>query len=568
MRYYGCRFNDNLDGTFTIVKRPAPLPLEQLRIDFGNNPPAVISRGPDHTEPLAEPQMSQNYINRKLREHRRGQSTSTGSSIAETIIKDSRDSQKPSSTRNIASDVGFDNATDGRPYTHLLNPETNQYQVTRGLIPEGYHLEHQTHPLRPWICPIRSCRLLSKTQTAYSNHWTIYHPNVCVNDNQDGTFSIVEGRSNNGARVVSRGPMRYDESPLREAQLPIKERERVVEPDISTDGDLGRAHRKRTFDELSLSPIEPEDEQPGDPEGLRRYITSQIGGNFPDIEETELEILLALPRRRELTLKHSIPVTHSLTVKQLSAIVAQLTGRENPKACTACRRQAGPFKGCVSMPPRVSVELTRLVASSYRNTCANCLYASTYNACSIKKLTKIAEKSTATGVVAFSGSGGVDGDETGEDAEDEADEEDNEEEAYEYDEQLGATVIRRSQRLPSVNPTDESEADMVGELPSPRKVTTFRDPSPVHATTSLEAAEEEEENVEYRRASKRLRTREQSAITTSIQATAAAARSLLVSREDLLTEDWERGSTGVLPKRSQPSESKSNTPLVSSLLQI
>ncbi|KAA8632874.1 hypothetical protein SMACR_03360 [Sordaria macrospora] len=346
MRYYGCRFNDNLDGTFTIVKRPASLPLEQLRIDFGNNPPAVISRGPDNTEPLAEPQMSQNYINRKLREHRRGKS----SSVAETIIKDGRDLQKrhnaertnspAENARVIASNVGFKHATDGRPYTHLLNPETNQYQVTRGLIPEGYQLEHEAHPIRPWICPIRSCRLLSRTQAAYSNHWNVYHPNVCVNDNQDGTFSIVEGLSENGARVVSRGPMGYDESPSREAQLPIKERGRVVKPDVSTDDGsdqqtkaLGQVRQKRSFNKISTTPPgpEPEEEQAGDPEGLWRYIISQTGGDFPDIEEPELEILLALPRRRDLKLKRPIPVTHTLTFKQLASIAVQLTGRENAK---------------------------------------------------------------------------------------------------------------------------------------------------------------------------------------------------------------------------------------------
>ncbi|CCC09804.1 unnamed protein product [Sordaria macrospora k-hell] len=544
MRYYGCRFNDNLDGTFTIVKRPASLPLEQLRIDFGNNPPAVISRGPDNTEPLAEPQMSQNYINRKLREHRRGKS----SSVAETIIKDGRDLQKrhnaertnspAENARVIASNVGFKHATDGRPYTHLLNPETNQYQVTRGLIPEGYQLEHEAHPIRPWICPIRSCRLLSRTQAAYSNHWNVYHPNVCVNDNQDGTFSIVEGLSENGARVVSRGPMGYDESPSREAQLPIKERGRVVKPDVSTDDGsdqqtkaLGQVRQKRSFNKISTTPPgpEPEEEQAGDPEGLWRYIISQTGGDFPDIEEPELEILLALPRRRDLKLKRPIPVTHTLTFKQLASIAVQLTGRE--------------------MPSRLS----KLVSSSCCNACANCLYDKTHNACSIKHMTKFKEKRVAD-VVAFSGDGDEARDEAGHDAEDEADEEDDEEETYEYDEQLGATVIRRSKRLPSLPHAEENEADMDAELPPPRKVITFKDPSPTYASVDAAGAEEEQEDAEYRRASKRLRTREQSAITTSIQATATAARSLLTSEEDLVTEDWERGSRGVLPKRSQPSE--------------
>lgn len=347
-----------------------------------------------------------------------------------------------------------------------------------------------------------------------------------------------------------------DESLLREAQLPMKEREHVEEPSVSTndDGDQQTkttAHRKRTFNES----LEPE-EGLGDLEELRRYITSQIGGNFPDIDETELEVFLALPRRN-LKLKHRTPVTHTLTIKQLSSVVAQLTGRESPNACTACRRLAGPFNGCVTMLPEISVKLNRLVSSSYRNTCANCLYDHTYNACSIKKLSKL-QKGRATGTVALSG--GVGGDEGGEEAVDEAghdaeDETDEEEEAYEYDEQLGATVIRRSQRVPSIPVVEESEADMDG-IPPPRKVITFRDPSPIRVLASLDAAEEEQEqeDVEYRRASKRLRTREQSALSASKQATAAAARSLLVSQDDLITENWERDSRGVLPNRRQPSE--------------
>lgn len=589
MRYYGCRFNDNLDGTFTIVKRPAAaLPLEQLRIDFGKNPPAVISRRRDDTEPLAEPQMSKNYIDRKLREHRRGKSSSTGSSIVDTITKDRQNKKRTDSpagnARVVPSGAGFDKATDGRPYTHLFNPKTKQYQKTRGLFPDGYQLEHQAYPDRPWICPIRSCRVLSRTQAAYSNHWTIYHLNACVNDNQDGTFSIVDGHSTSGPRVVSRGPMGYDESPLGEAQLPVHERTQVVEPDMLTDDDgqhrslvPGQVGRKRGFTELSVTPEEPEgEEEDGDPEALKRYITSQLGGNFPDMDEPELEVLLALPRRRDLSLKHPIPVTHTLTLHQIAAVLAQLTGREGPNSCTACRRHAGPFKGCFSILPRVSLKLNRIVSTSYRNACANCLYAKTYNACSIKKLTRFAQ-SRVEGAVALGGTTGDPdqaGDEARDDPEDEADDEgEDEEEAYEYDEQLGATVIRRSQRLPSIPVTEQSEADIDGDLPPARKVVTFKDPSPTYPSAGLDVAEEEEaeqgEDVEYRRASKRLRTREQSAITTtSIQATAALARSLLMSNEDLATEDWERGSKGVLPSRRQPSESEFIPPTLPASAQI
>ncbi|KAK3401725.1 hypothetical protein B0T20DRAFT_345266 [Sordaria brevicollis] len=545
MRYYGCRLNDNLDGTFTIVHRPPSIPLDQLRIEYHKNPPAVISRRRMDSEPLAEPQISQNFINRKLREHRRGKSSSASSSFPESIGKESKAATSSTSTENgpvISSDAGFDNDADGRPYTHWLNPQNNRFQVTRGLIPEGYELEHQAYPDRPWICPIRSCRFLNKTQTAYSNHWTLRHPNVCVNDNQDGTFSIVEGYSKSGPRVVSRRLMGYDESPLGEAQLPVKEREQAeaVGPSASVSPDNVSQQQKKAPPQLKRSFSETLEAEElfgdGDPDGLRRYITAQIGGQFPEVDETELELLLSLPRRRNLKLKHPIPVTHTLTVKQLAAVVAQLVGRESPN----------PLK------------LNRLVSSSYRNACANCLYDHTYNACSIKKpkLQEGLAAGTPTGIT-----GGVGGDEArveeaadeaGHDVEDEAEEE---EEAYEYDERLGATVIRRSQRLPSLPAAEESVGEIDGIIP-PRKAITFEDPSPDTFSGRLNTAEDgqEQEQEEYRRASKRLRTREQSALSTSIQATAAAARSLLVSQEDLVTETWERGSRGVLPNQRQPSE--------------
>ena len=95
------------------------------------------------------------------------------------------------------------------------------------MLPDGY--EHDTTvPGRPWICPVRSCRRLFKTPLDFGNHFKvrrldlspcmisrlrvtdvvqIHHRGARLNDNLDGTFSVLN-RTNGGSVpvVVSRNP--------------------------------------------------------------------------------------------------------------------------------------------------------------------------------------------------------------------------------------------------------------------------------------------------------------------------------------------------------------------------
>ena len=96
------------------------------------------------------------------------------------------------------------------------------------MLPGGYE-DDTTVPGRPWICPVRSCRRLFKTPPDFGNHFKvrrldltpcmisrlrvtdvvqIHHRGARLNDNLDGTFSVLN-RTNSGSVpvVVSRNPM-------------------------------------------------------------------------------------------------------------------------------------------------------------------------------------------------------------------------------------------------------------------------------------------------------------------------------------------------------------------------
>ncbi|KAK4176942.1 hypothetical protein QBC36DRAFT_186260, partial [Triangularia setosa] len=83
-------------------------------------------------------------------------------------------------------------AEDSRPYTMWPDDNEQLVHMHGALIPTRYQLD-STVAGRPWICPIRSCRYLFKARHELGRHFSIrIHRGVALNDNLDGTFSVVE----------------------------------------------------------------------------------------------------------------------------------------------------------------------------------------------------------------------------------------------------------------------------------------------------------------------------------------------------------------------------------------
>ena len=178
----GCRLNDNLDGTFSVLKR-----------DESKKPPVVISQALMDFERIAVP-LKPTYPY--------GPGTKTLIWVPAVEGGTADGSPPPPGAQvetspdiepdDIVSDVGINLTADGRPYREwwgrrsrplcvdvgILIPtshigETGELKSMAGaLIPQGYELD-ATLPHRPWICPIRSCRILCRNRRALGYHFIV-----------------------------------------------------------------------------------------------------------------------------------------------------------------------------------------------------------------------------------------------------------------------------------------------------------------------------------------------------------------------------------------------------------
>ncbi|KAJ2896068.1 hypothetical protein MKZ38_005896 [Zalerion maritima] len=82
---------------------------------------------------------------------------------------------------------------DDRPYRHFYDEHGGLKKQSGGLFPTGYR-EDTNHDWR-WICPVRSCRKRLAQISSLSNHFNAIHYRQCLNDNLDGTFSVVGKRA-------------------------------------------------------------------------------------------------------------------------------------------------------------------------------------------------------------------------------------------------------------------------------------------------------------------------------------------------------------------------------------
>ncbi|KAK0715531.1 hypothetical protein B0H67DRAFT_242336 [Lasiosphaeris hirsuta] len=80
-------------------------------------------------------------------------------------------------------------AQPGRPYAMWPDIVTGQLTSNCGaLLPAGYKLDTRVKE-RPWICPVRTCRLVFLKKKDLGFHFERKHYAVCLNDNGDGTLS-------------------------------------------------------------------------------------------------------------------------------------------------------------------------------------------------------------------------------------------------------------------------------------------------------------------------------------------------------------------------------------------
>ncbi|KAI0850413.1 hypothetical protein F5Y00DRAFT_233271 [Daldinia vernicosa] len=143
---------------------------------------------------------------------------------------------------------------------HIWTFPSGETQPTSGaLLPRGYTLHD--NPEAPWICPIRSCRVLFSKLEGLGAHFNRGHRATQLNDNGDGTLSIIKKLKAIGvampAEVVSHKPLDPEE-PLKEPTLNhYLKSSKSTTPSSSQAGDNKdrptKAHRSgRTLSDPSL----------------------------------------------------------------------------------------------------------------------------------------------------------------------------------------------------------------------------------------------------------------------------------------------------------------------------
>jgi hypothetical protein len=182
----GCRLNDNLDGTFSVVGKP-----------YGTAPAVVVSRNPMDSEPIVEP-MRPTYpykLSSKVIWVNAAQSDAQSTSPAGNdaiSISPCMEARQKSEAMDIVSDSDLECTVEGRPYRQwrgesncvwylglagtiltLLDDSGELVNMAGALIPHGYHLDLDSFPDRTWVCPVRTCRIACKSRKGLGYHFMV-----------------------------------------------------------------------------------------------------------------------------------------------------------------------------------------------------------------------------------------------------------------------------------------------------------------------------------------------------------------------------------------------------------
>ncbi|KAJ4388877.1 hypothetical protein N0V93_006338 [Gnomoniopsis smithogilvyi] len=151
---------------------------------------------------------------------------------------------------------GIQNTPLGKPY-HCFR---SGLRTTSAVFPDGYGLEasNQYAAKYEWICSVRNCRQLFATLQGLNIHFLLAHEALRLNDNMDGTVSIVGGRNE-----------MHEPKSIIVSQYPAPTSLAMAEPSLSqpllsihlkdlasvTNGNLSTTHRNSQNGKQSPPPI-------------------------------------------------------------------------------------------------------------------------------------------------------------------------------------------------------------------------------------------------------------------------------------------------------------------------
>lgn len=264
-------------------------------------------------------------------------------------------------------------ASESRTYKVIHGKDGEMIQMHGALIPEHYDLDRSV-PGYPWICPVRSCRLVHKRIAGLGSHFIAKHRGCVFNDNLDGTLSQV-GIYNKPvlgftcpALVISKKALDKTESPMEKARvLNDKSAKPVNNANPPKSVPLVATQAKANYNAKRLW----------------NYILPYLPQPLTTLDDPLVHSIFEHPRVRSIKWrKHWLKRTLDDDWRQIAGLLIHLVGveYEGPVVCcTFCRRGEGPFEGCQVLPPEASYECSKLIKS-----CANCFFIHRRDHCSTK----------------------------------------------------------------------------------------------------------------------------------------------------------------------------------------
>ncbi|KAI7787276.1 hypothetical protein LA080_000614 [Diaporthe eres] len=285
-------------------------------------------------------------------------------------------------------------ASKDRAYKVITGKDGESISMCGALIPEGYDLDRAV-PGRPWVCPIRSCRAVFKKIAGLGSHFSVKHRGELLNDNQDGTLSIVgaynrplPGHNHCASMVISQNPLDKNEPPMAASKVPgyvrVDSTNAKPQPQPTNHTASVPSRPAQATQMNGVGP--PNSDTHSEAKRIWNYILPFLPLSLdPDIFDTEVVRLFALPllqrvQWRKTWMKRRLDNDRS----QIFGILVHVLGVDRKtgsgeKPCSLCTRGEGPFEGCWTLSKGAAWESHKSAMC-----CANCLFNHKKSQCSVK----------------------------------------------------------------------------------------------------------------------------------------------------------------------------------------
>ncbi|KAI0600338.1 hypothetical protein F4775DRAFT_81221 [Biscogniauxia sp. FL1348] len=316
--------------------------------------------------------------------------------------KDQPPSISPEQPQQRDEDASASNSaenTDEWKYTVWKLPSGQTMMTGGALMPR--HYQPHDNPDYPWVCPIRSCRTLFRTLWGLGGHFNRLHRGCDLNDNLDGTLSVVKTREGKGvlqSKIVSKMPLDPNEPPMPEPRFPPSVALKISKAAEAHARNQASRKENRPKDTPASETSPQPRETPAASTTLVKEPTMTFQPNqlalwdyiharlkctpkYPIPQCAHIPDFLTLPRVREIEYNPLAPFPYQeKKVYDITAMLVQATGVEPPHTCSRCKSGKGIFKGCYVVSPDTPLHARQSIKS-----CANCYYKLQYSLCDLRK---------------------------------------------------------------------------------------------------------------------------------------------------------------------------------------